>query len=87
MYCHYRILSISSITFAEKLGSIITLETACANLGRRKNVTIRPVSIETESLKYNDVGLIRGTVNGENTYPSDPLINIHCRARLIPAAT
>ncbi|GFS75702.1 hypothetical protein TNCV_3424491 [Trichonephila clavipes] len=37
-----------------------------------------PVSIETESLKYNDTGLIRGPVNGENKYPSDPLINIHC---------
>ncbi|GFY02577.1 hypothetical protein TNCV_3504571 [Trichonephila clavipes] len=29
---------------------------------------VRPVSIETESLKYNDKGLIRDPVNGENKY-------------------
>ncbi|GFV46903.1 hypothetical protein TNCV_1270211 [Trichonephila clavipes] len=50
-------------------------------------LTVRPVSIETESLKYNDMELIRGPVNGENKYPSDPLITIHRTARLIPAAT
>ncbi|GFS72371.1 branched-chain-amino-acid aminotransferase, cytosolic [Trichonephila clavipes] len=38
---------------------------------------VKPVSIETESLKYNDMGLIQCPVNGENKYPSDPLINIH----------
>ncbi|GFV00257.1 hypothetical protein TNCV_2120591 [Trichonephila clavipes] len=41
------------------------------------HAAIRPVSIETESLKYNDMGLLRGPVNEENKYPSDPLINIH----------
>ncbi|GFY33678.1 hypothetical protein TNCV_4593901 [Trichonephila clavipes] len=36
----------------------------------------KPVSIETESLKCNDMGFIRGPVNVGNKYPSDPLINI-----------
>ncbi|GFV98668.1 hypothetical protein TNCV_1453541 [Trichonephila clavipes] len=50
-------------------------------------VLIRPVSIETESLKYNDMGLLRGPVNREKIYPSNSLINIHWRERLILAAT
>ncbi|GFV49850.1 hypothetical protein TNCV_1391321 [Trichonephila clavipes] len=42
--------------------------------GREDASLVRPVSMETESLKYNDRGLMRGSVNGENKYPSDPLI-------------
>ncbi|GFV24666.1 transposable element Tc3 transposase [Trichonephila clavipes] len=32
------------------------------------------VSIETESLKYDDMGLTRGLLYGEDKYPSDPLL-------------
>ncbi|GFV38058.1 hypothetical protein TNCV_872651 [Trichonephila clavipes] len=44
---------------------------------RTRAVAYDICTIETESLKYNDMGLIRGPVNGENKYTSDPLINIH----------
>ncbi|GFS74556.1 hypothetical protein TNCV_458811 [Trichonephila clavipes] len=35
------------------------------------------VSVEAESWKYNDMGLIRVPVNGKNKYPSESTINIH----------
>ncbi|GFX12701.1 hypothetical protein TNCV_3158221 [Trichonephila clavipes] len=62
------------------MGKLVLKERSKASVKERK-VPIKPVSIEMEPLKYNDMGLIRELVNEENKYPSDPLINIHLKSK------